>query len=108
MSASAVHLLVASIVYGILGVCSVVPAAFSVMMFDAPGSEKNPATRLLFWSIVTFPGACLLAILAAWATYVARDDAAANLLVHVPLVNVVLFIVGFYWLKIIYGGRFNG
>lgn len=42
--------------WGVLGFLSLVPALFSVMMFDAPGSEKNPATIALALSIVTISG----------------------------------------------------
>lgn len=42
-------LIPSSIIVGSLGVSGVMPALFSAMMFDAPGSEDNPATKLLFW-----------------------------------------------------------
>ena len=108
MSDTAFHLLAASLLYGVLGALSLVPAAFSVTMFDAPGSEKNPATRLLFWSIFTVPLACLLAIVLAWLLYLAWASAAANVFVHLPLVNIVSILLGVIWLKRVYGGRFNG
>lgn len=105
MSTSSAGLLVASIVYGTLGLCGLLPAGFSVMMFDA--GSINPPTKLLFWSIFTFPGVCLLAIVLAWALHSARANAPVHLLIHLPLVNILLAIIGFFWLKIVYGGRFD-
>ena len=107
MSASTIHLFVASGIYGILGLLGVLPALFSVTMFDAPGSERNPATRLLFWSICTFPAVCLLAVVLAWVLYLGWAHAAANVLVHLPLVNLALILVGAVWLEKVYGGRFS-
>jgi glucan phosphoethanolaminetransferase (alkaline phosphatase superfamily) len=39
---------------------------FSPMMFDAPGSENNPITQLLFYSVLAFPVLCLMGGILPW------------------------------------------
>jgi glucan phosphoethanolaminetransferase (alkaline phosphatase superfamily) len=39
---------------------------FSPMMFDAPGSENNPVTQLLFYSVLAFPVLCLMGGILPW------------------------------------------
>lgn len=39
---------------------------FSPMIFDAPGSENNPATQMLFYSILAFPVLCLMGGILPW------------------------------------------
>ncbi|MCC9622568.1 hypothetical protein LPB41_12770 [Thalassospira sp. MA62] len=39
---------------------------FAPMMFDAPGSENNPFTQLMFYSVVAFPVLCLMGGILPW------------------------------------------
>ncbi|MBO6772349.1 MAG: hypothetical protein JJ898_13515 [Thalassospira sp.] len=39
---------------------------FSPMMFDAPGSENNLLTELLFYSVLAFPVLCLVGGILPW------------------------------------------
>lgn len=103
-----VYLIVASVVFGILGLLSVIPAWLSELMFVAPGSAANPATNLLFWSIATFPLICALAIVAAWVLYGRHLFRWALILIHLPLINVALGVAALVWSEVVYNGRFNG
>lgn len=48
--------------FGITGFLGLGAVAIAPMILDAPGSEKNPATIMLFLCIFTYPLACLLSI----------------------------------------------
>ncbi|WP_244271268.1 hypothetical protein [Thalassospira sp. GB04J01] len=37
-----------------------------VMMFDAPRSENNPITQLMFYSLLAFPALCLMGGILPW------------------------------------------
>ncbi|MEQ9346721.1 MAG: hypothetical protein RIG26_09790 [Thalassospira sp.] len=39
---------------------------FSPMMFDAPGSDNNALTQLLFYSVLAFPALCLAGGILPW------------------------------------------
>lgn len=38
----------------------------SPMMFDAPGSDTNAITQLLFYSVLAFPALCLMGGILPW------------------------------------------
>ncbi|OSQ48524.1 hypothetical protein TALK_08925 [Thalassospira alkalitolerans] len=38
----------------------------SPMMFDTPGSENNPVTQMLFYSLLAFPALCLMGGILPW------------------------------------------
>ena len=56
-----------TIVFGVAGLLGLLPALTSVFLFDAPGSEKNPVTILLFCAAITFPIVCLISIILSWS-----------------------------------------
>jgi hypothetical protein len=55
---------IGSLAWAVLGIAGLVPAGFSVMLFDAPGSTSNPSNVGLFLLIASFPVFCLAAIVA--------------------------------------------
>lgn len=63
----------AALIATIVWVLALFPAAmavmFSPMMFDAPGSEKNPQMLALFHSVIWFPVFCIAAIVASWVLW---------------------------------------
>ena len=61
-------LIVASVVFTLAVTPGVWAAMMSVMLFDAPGSEHNPAVLAFFYTIVSFPILCILS-LASWIFY---------------------------------------
>ncbi|HEY2614095.1 MAG TPA: hypothetical protein VGI42_00155, partial [Chthoniobacterales bacterium] len=62
-------LIVATIFFSLGALAGIFPAMFSPMMFDAPGSEHNLTTIVLFLSVLTFPISCLLGIALSWIFY---------------------------------------
>lgn len=108
MNKTQVYLVTASTIVGGLGLLSVMPALLSVMMFDAPGSQENPATNLLFWSVFLFPLTCVVSVACAWGLYAAKVRRWAILVTGLPMINVLLGVIAIVWLELAYGGKFNG
>lgn len=54
-------------ILSILGAVMSMPLVmFSPMMFDAPGSDENPLTQFLFFSVLAFPVLCLMGGILPW------------------------------------------
>ena len=47
--------IVLSVLWGIAGLVSLLPAVMSVMLFDAPGSTESKFTWAIFWCLVALP-----------------------------------------------------
>lgn len=103
-----IQLIILSIVVGLVGLAGLFPAAFSVMMFDAPGSSSNPATITLFLSVATFPIVCLASIIAAWSFYSSQQMEVAGWVILSPALNIVAGCLAKGCLDIFYGGKFGG
>ena len=83
-------------------------AMMSVMMFDAPGSEHNPAVILLFCSMVAFPLACIVAVILGWTAIGRHRDRGALWLSLLPLVPIATAVTAVIWLQIASNGQFAG
>ena len=83
-------LIVATVVWVLAGLVGCLFAAFSVMIFDAPGSTENPGAILLFLSFVSFPPACAVAIVLAWRLYSSNRLRGACWSTLLPLVSPLL------------------
>lgn len=86
-----------------LAIIPVLPyALFSVMIFDAPGSEDSILTNVDFWASFTAPAVLLLAciggILAPYKT--------AKWIVLLPITNLVAFVLAMVLGEILCDGRF--
>jgi hypothetical protein len=92
----------------LLGVVSVIPAMFSVMAFDAPGSESNPATMALVASVMSFPFACAIAVARIWRAYRGDEISLACRWACLPLVNVLVAGAAMAWITWFQGGKFAG
>jgi hypothetical protein len=95
-----------TVLLGILGLAGCLPAMFTPMMFDAPGSERNPATLILALSVATWPLSCLVAIGLSWG-FKKRVNVSLLLLL-LPLLNIVGGCVALFLLMAFQGGRFAG
>lgn len=80
----------------------------SLFLFDAPGSEKNPATIVLFFSAVTLPVACLASIALSWILYLRRRFTGARVISMLPLLNLLTGALALIYLELFCGGRFSG
>lgn len=95
-----------SIAWSVLGVFSIFPAIFSVMMFDAPGSGKNPATLALAFSLLTLPVICLFSVTISWVLYSKAAYSKSCIWALLPLVNLVVGGAGFAWISLMQDGKF--
>jgi hypothetical protein len=84
-----------------------VPALFSIMMFDAPGSDR-PATYLLAGSLMSCPFACGFSVLMSERSIKTHALLSAFLWTMLPLVNIAVGSAGLAWIVWMQGGRFNG
>jgi hypothetical protein len=100
-------LLVSTIFFVCGGALGLLPALTSFFLFDAPGSEKNPATILLFWSALTFPLVCVLSLAAAWILYARKHFAVACWVSLLPLVNLCGGAGALLWLQLFNNGQFS-
>ncbi len=108
MKPPSTYLTITSVVFGTLAVLGIMPALFSPMKFDAPGSQENPATQLLFWTTLTFPLVCAFAIATSWGLFALHAYQSARLIALVPILNSLAWILALVWLEVAYDGKFNG
>ena len=101
-------LVIATVLCGVAGVIGMAAALLSFMMFDAPGSEKNPAIRL------SFSGAhhvsdviCIVSILLGWIFYLRKNLGAACILSSLPVLNLLCGAAALIWLEIFNGGNLS-
>ena len=80
-------LILTTVFFCIAGLLSLVPVMMSPMIFDAPGSERNPAAIVLFVCIISFPVICIVSIPLSWVCYKRERFRAARLVSLAPLVN---------------------
>lgn len=102
------RIVLASWAVGALGVLGTFPALLSVMLFDAPGAEDQPATRFAAECLVMFPIACLVGINVGWSRFRQGQERAGLLIVCAPLLVVVLFVATLAYINVFHGGRLNG
>jgi heme/copper-type cytochrome/quinol oxidase subunit 2 len=102
-----VWLIVTTVLFAGGALVGLVGAMSSFFLFDAPGSEKNSAVWVLFWSLLTFPVVCVVAIAAAWIAYALKRFVFARCISLLPLVNIIAGGTAMLWLEIANGGRFN-
>ena len=81
-------------------------ALMAPMMFDAPGPDANPATWMLFWSVLSFPPVTLLALVLAWIAIARRRDRGALWFSLLPLLPVAAAIIAVMWLQVASNGQF--
>jgi hypothetical protein len=100
-------LIVTTVIFSLGGLLGILPAITSVFLFDSPGSEKNPATIILFANALTFPLACLTSVVVSWVLYAAKRYTLAVVLAFLPLVNVIMGAGALVWLELFNDGRFS-
>jgi hypothetical protein len=78
------------------------------MMFDAPGSEKNPITRWLAYSIWSFIPLAVVSIAAAQIAGRLGYPRFAQVCSFLPVMSFVSGIAAMVTLQVVHGGRFAG
>lgn len=81
-----------TVVWCLAALFSLLMIVVSPMMFDAPGSEKNPVVIAAFWALVTFPFVVTGAIAGAFCLVeYLRRPVAGVLAILLPAINVAIF-----------------
>lgn len=88
----------------LVAVMSMPMVMFSPMMFDAPGSENNPITQLLFCSVLAFPVLCLMGGILPW---IFKRHPKSIWLYGLSGIAVGLFVVAIVLLSVKCGGDFS-
>jgi hypothetical protein len=105
---SRLAILALTVLWAVVGVASVVPAAFSVMMFDAPGATERPATVVLVLAVLSFPLVCLFTVVNALACRRSEQWSRAYWFLALPAVNLLAGGAAAWWIEAFQGGKFAG
>ncbi|MFQ3670496.1 MAG: hypothetical protein SNJ84_03450 [Verrucomicrobiia bacterium] len=97
-----------SAMVGLAAVGSLLPALFSPMLFDAPGSTQNVALWVVFVSVWAFPLVSGVSVIGAWLVFAAGRPWAALLCFLAPLVPALGVVGGLVWIEVFHGGQFAG
>ena len=85
------------IIHTVVWATAIVPslgaAMMSVMLFDAPGSEKKSVLRVVFWSLATLPLTLIVAIAVSWLLWFQQLYGWGFGLSCLPYVNGVVFTI---------------
>lgn len=76
----------------------------SPMMFDAPGSDNNPITQMMFYSLLAFPVLCLMGGILPW---IFKRHAISIWLYALSGLAIGLFFASIVLLQIQCGGDFS-
>jgi hypothetical protein len=87
---------------------SIVPAGFSVMMFDAPGSTGQPATWVLALAVLSFPLVCLFAAVNALIHRRSGQLSRAYWFLALPVASLLIGAAAAFWIETFQGGKFAG
>jgi hypothetical protein len=90
--------MVSTIVWGLLLIPGFIGALLSGMMFDSPGSVKDPSAYLMAALLVSFPILCIVSIAGSWIVWTTRRNfkrapAIQIAVACVPLIPGAVFVV---------------
>lgn len=98
----------ATVVWGALGILGLLPAMFTPMMFDSPGSTSSIPIIVAALSILCFPLVCLVSIVAAWMAYRDCDYYRIKRWIITPLGSIAVTVAAFIWLNLAQAGLLPG
>lgn len=101
-------LIIATSLFGLLLIPSLIMCMISPMLFDAPGSENNIFTWMLLLSVLSFPVLTITSIVLSWIFYSNKNYKVAVYCATTPLLSVALFILSIVLLEVSSGGKFAG
>ncbi len=102
-----IYLTVFSVLFGLAGLFSILPALLSVMMFDAPGATFQPGTIVLAVCVGTFPFVCFSGITAAWQAYWHENAHLARMVILLPCINLLVGWLAYLYVEMVQGGKFS-
>jgi len=89
-----ITLIIATIVFALAVTPGIYAAMMSVMLFDAPGSEKNLSVLAFFYCIVSFPVMCVLSNV-SWIFYALKLFRTAIIVSLSPLFSLLAMAICF-------------
>lgn len=96
MSRSRIILIIFTILYFLLGFGALMIAPFSVMAFDAPGSNKMLAPWLFMIGMFSLPVSFALAIVLAWIFHLLKLFKVSWLMLLLPLLSIATVMATFF------------
>jgi len=110
---SPVWALLVALLWAGVGVLSLVPAMFTPMLFDAPGSTENTPTVALALSFVSLPLTCGGSAVGLFVLWVLGRDGGfrrwpAIALALLPLLSFAAVVAAWLWIDVASGGRLDG
>ena len=83
-----------------------VMAMSSAMIFDAPGSEDNPLTQMIFWWALSYPIPVLVGSVGVWFNRKKEKNAMIIIFTMISLLSVIIGVVLFVLLDLFCDGQF--
>jgi len=87
-TAAWIILIVTSIFFALAIIPGIYIAMMSVMLFDAPGSEKNPAVLAFFYTVVSFPILCGVSF-TSWIFFILKLYKTSVVVSLLPLLSLL-------------------
>lgn len=87
--ATLIVVVVATVLWGAAFALSLLMAAMSPMMFDAPGSEKKNSVWIAFFMVLTVPVLLIISVVGAWIALSRSHDVAALWFCAAPLLVIL-------------------
>lgn len=101
-------LFAASALWSVLGVLGLLPAMFSPMLFDAPGSTSSLPTIMFAIGVLAFPLACFASVVGMWAAYSRGNLLVAYRWCALPLGCAGWVAAAMIWLNLAQAGSLAG
>lgn len=95
-----------TLLWSLLGVVSILPAAFGVTILDAPGAEKQFSTWCLGLAVMTFPLVCFTSVATSWQARRREKHLTSQLYLLLPLVNLLVGALAMGWIHTMHDGKF--
>ena len=101
-------LILATVIWTLLGVASALAALFVPMLFDTEGSTSHPPTLALAASVVLCPLACITSIVGSWLAFRRERHRNALWFSALPLLPIAIAALAAFANEVIYAGRLGG
>ncbi|MBQ4820354.1 hypothetical protein [Aquimarina sp. MMG016] len=102
-----IYLIIASSIFGLLILPSLLMIMFSAMMFDSPGSENSVPNITLVSSIITYPIITCIGIVLCWILFVRKKYLTAIIFASIPILNILVGIMAVVYLFVFCDGNFS-
>ncbi len=91
-----------------VGLAGIMMALMSAMLFDAPGSEKNPYVWILFATTLALPVSCLISCVTSLYVYFREKNyRKAFMLSLIPTIVIVCMVIDVTVIQLFCHGNFS-